>query len=149
MCMADLKLQLNEEKELDLIIENNDFTSDDTINTSIELSITKKRYDKTTSQNGWAAEKILPSDRQQGSRLYLVMQQPITDQSTNLVNKYVYEALEWLIEDKVAESISVSSERVDTNRIDFSVTITKPNDKEENFDYYLNWSAQNVQNRNA
>lgn len=146
--MADLKLQLNDEKELDLVLENNDFISDDTLYTSIDLSLTKKRYDSATAQNGWAGEIVLDNDTRQGSRLYLVMQKPINDQTINLVNKYVYEALEWLITDNVATSIGVTSERVDTNRIDFYVTIVKPDNTTENFNYYLNWNAQSLQSTN-
>lgn len=142
--MADLKLTINENKELDFNILDNDFESDDSLETSVFISLTKHRYDSETALNGWSGEEILTGDIPFGSRLYLAMQENITDSSLSLVNKYVFESLEWMIDDKLAREITINVERVNTNIVGFSVTIFKPDNITEEFEYFLNWQAQQI-----
>lgn len=142
--MADLKLFVTENKELDIDIFNNDFVGDDSLETSVFISLTKHRYDSETALNGWAGEEILIGDVPFGSRLYLAMQGNITENELNLVNKYVYESLQWMIDDSVAKEITVNVERINTNMAGFSVTIFKPDNITEKFEYFLNWQAQRI-----
>lgn len=142
--MADLRLIVNENKELDFNIVGNDFEVDHSLETSVFISLTKHRYDSETALNGWAGEEILVGDIPFGSRLYLAMQENITENALNLVNKYVYESLEWMINDKVAKEITVNTQRLDTNMVGFSVIIFKPDGITEEFEYFLNWQSQQL-----
>ena len=64
-----------------------------------------------------------------GSRLWLMRRAKATQHNLNLAKTYIEEALQWLLDDGVAESIEVITTRgVGPANLRFSVDIQKPSD---------------------
>ncbi len=60
-----------------------------------------------------------------GSRLWLLRRQKVTATAIERAREYAQEALEWLIQDGVADAVSVIAERDSLDRVDLGVTITR------------------------
>ncbi len=83
------------------------------------------------SRYGWWADTYAtdqPDDRF-GSRLWLLMRAKLTDETVQKAQEYAQEALQWLIDDGVAVSVSATAERVGSDRLDLTIEIVKPNDR--------------------
>lgn len=61
-----------------------------------------------------------------GSRLWELLRHTITEETLAMARQFAEEALQWLIDDRVAESVIVDVERGDLNRIDMRVDVIKP-----------------------
>lgn len=61
---------------------------------------------------GWWGDGLddLPNDRI-GSRLWLLVREKLTRETVNRARQYAQEALQWLIDDRVATSVTVTAER--------------------------------------
>lgn len=63
-----------------------------------------------------------------GSRLWLLRRQKITSKTVERLRTYADEALRWLVDDGVADDVTVTAERADIDRVDLSVTISRNGD---------------------
>lgn len=128
-----------------------DFASDAGLETAVAISLfTDRRVTDDelplgeTDRRGWWGDMFPDLDGDQiGSKLWLLEREKITDDTLNRAQEYAEEALAWLIEDGVAESVTVEASVGSSDRLDLAVSITRP--KNENvalFRYQLNWDAQ-------
>ncbi len=74
-----------------------------------------------------------------GSKLWLLMRAKLTDETIVTAKEYAEEALEWLIKDRIASAVDVTAERGALNRLDLSVTITKPDKSQLNLRFQSVW----------
>ena len=91
------------------------------------------------SRCGWWGDTFEVDDKF-GSRLWLLSRAKITDQTPLQAKEYAEEALQWLIDDGVAADVVVTVERATFDRLDMSVTITKPSDTTESLRFQNMWS---------
>lgn len=63
-----------------------------------------------------------------GSRLWLLRRQKITSTTVERLRTYADEALRWLVDDGVADDVTVTAERAGIDRVDLSVTISRNGD---------------------
>ena len=91
------------------------------------------------SRYGWWGDTFEVDDKF-GSRLWLLSREKITDQTPLQAKEYAEEALQWLIDDGVAADVVVTVERATFDRLDMSVTITKPSDTTESLRFQNMWS---------
>ncbi|MDO5531430.1 phage GP46 family protein [Sutterella sp.] len=63
-----------------------------------------------------------------GSRLWLLQREKLTESALRKAEAYAEEALQWLIDDAIVGSVEVMAERGETERLDLSVTLYKPDD---------------------
>lgn len=63
-----------------------------------------------------------------GSRLWLLRRQKITSTTVERLRTYADEALRWLVDDGVADDVTVTAERASIDRVDLSVTISRNGD---------------------
>ncbi|MDR1858666.1 MAG: phage GP46 family protein [Treponema sp.] len=62
-----------------------------------------------------------------GSELWLLKKTGKVDgQTAGVLERMIRESLQWLIEDKLADTVSCAAERNGKNRIDYRVTVTRP-----------------------
>jgi phage gp46-like protein len=74
-----------------------------------------------TNKGTWAQDPSF------GSELWLLAHTGKADaETTGVLERMVREALQWMLEDNLAQSIEVAAERNGKNRIDYRVIITKP-----------------------
>jgi len=68
-----------------------------------------------------------PADPNFGSELWLLKKAGKVDgQTAGTLERMIRESLQWLIEDKLADTIDCAAERNGKNRIDYHVTVTCP-----------------------
>ncbi|WP_005875703.1 phage GP46 family protein [Oxalobacter paraformigenes] len=80
-----------------------------------------------SEKNGWWGDTWpdIENDRI-GSRFWLLTRDTITPKTLARAKEYVEEALQWLVDDLVADSITVSVQRQGIDTIVISTVITKP-----------------------
>jgi len=78
-------------------------------------------------RRGWFAEG-LSADYQNdafGSRLWLLERAKLTAETLRLARSYVEEALAWLVDDGIAESVAVEVQRQGRGGLSIAVTVTR------------------------
>lgn len=77
-----------------------------------------------------------------GSRLWELRRQKATQTVADLARQYCLEALQWLIEDGVAESVEVQTEIINLYTLAIGVQIFKPTGDMQNFKFSFAWDQQ-------
>lgn len=79
-------------------------------------------------RNGFWGDDYDESGTETGSRLWLLSRQKIVPETVERCRAYANEALQWLVSDRVAESVTVSAERSGIDRIDLLVQVVRGKD---------------------
>lgn len=113
----------------DLSITLDDLTQEDTLETAVMLSLYTDRRDDESGDRGWWGDCVADhvGDRF-GSRLWLLDRAKRSAQTLTLVEEYAREATAWLVEDKAAQSVTVSAQYLtaDASAVGLTVTIVDP-----------------------
>lgn len=138
----------------DVSVANGDIVQDGGLSTSVFLSLfTDRRANDgdilppgETSRRGWWGDEFSdnPNDRI-GSRLWLLSRAKQTQETLTAAKGYCVEALQWMLEDLVADSVDVTAEYVGRGLMVIEVSITRPNVDPTTFRYNYNWSTQEAQ----
>lgn len=97
-----------------------------------------------TDRGGWYGDLLsdFPGDRI-GSKLWLLNRSVSRQETRTKAEQYAREALDWLVTDGVAQTVTVRAFLVDRDRIDLDVAIQKPNERSQFFwRYQLLWEGQ-------
>lgn len=137
--MSDLKLKWAEELNLfDLSVQSSDLEKEDGLETAVIVSIfTDARADVVelppgeTDRRGWFGEEFgdVIGDKY-GSKLWLLDREKQTEDVRMRAIEYAKEALQWMIDDGVADSIDVDCQFPARGVWQITVTIKKPNSGE-------------------
>lgn len=128
--MQDIELLKNEDRIYDISITNGDFTSIDGLDTAILMSfLIDKRAESSevgepSARRGWIGnEQNEDPDYEIGSKLWLLDQARILQDTVNQSVDFTRESLLWMIDDSLIKDIQVTGEIVDqrdiTNRVVF------------------------------
>lgn len=136
----DLQFAKNSDGLFDLVLEGQQFTEVDGLETAILVSLlTDARVPesvvKTPSRRrGWVGN-IQTSDtgRQLGSRLWTFEQARITQGTLNDMSVAAEEALAWMVQDFVAKSVSASAVQIDTRTVNIIILIVTIEGKEKQY----------------
>lgn len=74
-------------------------------------------------RGGWWGDTYADDGRKIGSRLWLLRNQPITDELAVKAKAYADEALAWLVEDGVVARVVTTAQRIGTNALGIGVTL--------------------------
>jgi len=98
-----------------------------------------------TSQRGWWGDQFLKNEGDSlGSKMWTVTDRNVVTATTVAsVQTRARQALEWMIEDGVAQSIEVTATRGGTSRIDFEVKIKRPQNPEDDL-FSFKWDGQEL-----
>ena len=77
-------------------------------------------------RQGWWADTYNTDGDLTGSRLWELLRQKVTTQALRQAEEFGREALQWMIDDGVAQTVGVAVEADDSGRVDMLVTVTKP-----------------------
>lgn len=118
-------------QRFDLAIQDGDLMTDEGLETAVILSLFTDRRalaedrlpDGTSDRRGYWADAY--NDRLHGSRLWLLCREKVQDEVLRWAREYAKEALAWLIEDKVAESIVVEAWHVRRDTLGLRVMIRR------------------------
>lgn len=153
--MSDIALQWDPQAlTSDLAIEANDLAQDDGLRTAVVLSLfTDRRAEEgdvlpdnaTTDRRGWWADAVaaIEGDKH-GSRLWLLSRSKKTPDVLTRAEDYAREALQWLVEDKVAAAVSVAASFLDRPFRGYSldITITRPQKDPARYRFDRTWDAE-------
>jgi phage gp46-like protein len=139
----------------DLAVAANDLAADDGLETAVMLSLfTDRRAEDgdvlpagETDRRGWWGDSVpeVAGDRI-GSRLWMLAREKDTAAVLERAKEYAEEALAWMLEDRVAERVTVAAERLEVSAgrsmMLLTVSITRPAAGATSYRYAYNWAAQ-------
>ncbi|MBC8984102.1 phage GP46 family protein [Pseudomonas lurida] len=115
----------------DWTISNGALASSDDLGTAVLISLFSDRQandddvipDGSADRRGWWGD--LDQDKPLGSRLWLLSRSTLSDEVAKLAVIYAKEALQWLIDDLVADSVTVTATPDGVKTLLVSVTINR------------------------
>ncbi len=150
--MSDIALVWDMRKgSADFSVDANDLELDDGLETSVMLSLFTDRGanpgdvlpDAQADRHGWWGDAYPVVDGDHiGSRLWLLARSKQLPEILTRATEYAREALQWLIDDKVAERVDVESEIVRNGVLGLRIVIFKPKADTVNFRYNYTWASQ-------
>jgi phage gp46-like protein len=96
-----------------------------------------------TRQGFWGDSYPVEQGHKVGSRLWLLRREKLTTQTIARAQEYCREALQWLLDDKIASNVEVVCVRNGIDRLDISVTITRYYGGKTKLDFNDAWRAIN------
>lgn len=148
--MADVKL-ISRDQDFLLNYRLGDIESDDGLETAIMVSLFTdqrvKEDELPTGENdrrGWWGDIAIENEQDQiGSKLWLLDRGKADESSRALAKQYAEESLQWLLDDGVADEINVTAVLVPRSRIDLSIEVIPPRNRDKYFyRYQLLWENQ-------
>lgn len=160
--MSDLALQWNPALGTgDLALSGLDYVADDGLETAALLSLACDAPAKPGDQlpsapddlRGWWADAVPFVDGDQfGSRLWTLARSKNDPNVLALAERIALEALQWMLDDLVAETVTTSASFVDASfkppaskpaaGLLIAITITRPKSSPRTFRYARLWDAQ-------
>jgi len=141
----------------DFTTDVGDLTNENGLETAVIVSLFTNRRAKdddilpdptSLDKQGWWGDQASPdvANDQIGSRIWVYMDRAKTTQETLIqVKQAAEEALQWLIEDKVAVKVEVETERAGSpgnDRLHMLVKIYKSREELVTYEYDFNWASQ-------
>jgi len=112
----DIKIDFTDLNNADFILGNGDLERESGLVTSVIISLfTDRRAEEDDNyengdRRGWWADNISEVEGDQiGSKLYLLDRSKATQENIVKLQQYSFEALEWMLEDGVAEKIETEA----------------------------------------
>lgn len=148
--MADLALRWRG-GGAELFLEGNDLARDDGLETAILISLfTDRRTDDPATVptgdsdlRGWWGDAVPVVEGDLiGSRLWLLARAKQTTTTLRRAEEYAREALDWLIQDRVAARIDVVAEWISVGAMRLTVIVHRPSGEEMEYRYNMTWQAQ-------
>lgn len=151
--MSDLRLTRTKEWDFDLEFSDGDLTLSDDLETAIIMSLFSWARRSTEDPDpapggdpmGWWGDETLDDQGDFiGSKLWLTGRSKLTPDLILSATEWGSEALQWMVDDKVAAAVEVIPTRsaLEADRVDILVRLTKPGSPAVDYRYELNWTAQ-------
>lgn len=138
----------------DFAVEANDLATDDGLQTAIILSLfTDRRADDSdalpdgqTDRRGWWGDAFptVQGDKI-GSRLWLLGREKQMQEVVTRAEEYVREALQWLLDDKVADRVDGTAEITRPGMLGITVKVYRPATDAVQWRFDYTWAAQAAQ----
>ena len=150
--MSDIRLDTQDGLSFDITMESNDLKLDDSLKTAVIISLfTDRRVtvdelpDGENDRRGWWADALNGDRDQIGSKLWTLKREKITQDLLDRAKKYCEEALQWLIDDQIAQSVTVFVERAGLYQISIAMEIKRPHDDRIKYRYGFIWGSNGIQ----
>ncbi len=151
---GDIRFNLTE-GEGGMGLVQNDLDRDPGLETAILISLFSDRRadledalpDSSKDLRGWWGDAT--EEDKIGSRLWLLSRSKIEDATSTDAAIYAKEALQWMVEDGVADSVGVVVTRTGTYTLSIDIVITRPKGARDiTFKYFFNWESQAMRQGN-
>ena len=147
--MSDIALILKDNC-FDINVKDGDLEADGGLQTAVSISLfTDRRVndeqlpDLAESKRGWWGDMFPEIDQDKiGSRLWTLEREKRTTQTLRRFEDFCEEALEWLLDDGVASTISVVASYNSDGQLEAELIITKPDGNQSRFQ--TNWDQQEL-----
>lgn len=142
----DIALKYNPDmKHFDLAIEGGDLVTDEGLQTAVILSLYTDRRaleeDELpgggTDRRGWWADAF--RQRRHGSRLWLLAREKAEADARRRAEEYAREALQWIVDDRVAAEVDVEAEHLDRVTLGLNIRIRRGDGSEIQTRYSYVW----------
>lgn len=153
--MGDIALYWSKENAGDIATSEADLLTDDGLETALIMSLfTDRRVSvdedlpaSETDRRGWWGDvvPVVPGDII-GSRLWLLAREKQLADVITRAKEYAAEAVQWLIDDKVAQRVDVVAESTKPGQLDIQVTVYRPLGDAVQFKFDYAWQAQAAMN---
>ena len=150
----DIELFWNAAKfNADFKVVNGQLANEHDIKTALMISLfTDRRANddddlpsKDSNRRGWWGDAFM--SRRIGSRLWLLSRSKKINSVVVRAKEYATEAVKWMIEDKVAESVTVEVEALEPDVLAIAVTVKRNSKPPEKYKFDYAWrDIQNVRN---
>lgn len=136
--------------QFDIATSAEEMTAENSLSTAVTLSLFTDRLantddtlpDESQDRRGWWADALSEQSHDKvGSRLWLLSREKQTTSVLRRAEDYAYEALEWLIEDGIANSVVVTATNPRRGWLLLSIAIEKADGESANYEYI--WEALN------
>lgn len=133
----------------DIFFTDDGFVTDDSLQTAVTISLFTDRrlpdsvanLDGSDDRRGYWGDLVEADGYQWGSLLWTLYRQVITAPVITSCREYCEQALQWLIDDGIAEAVIVTSERAGTYQISIGIEIVK-RDTRDTLRYSYLWSGE-------
>jgi phage gp46-like protein len=149
--MGDIALVWSPNYIGDISVGAADLLTDEGLSTAVIISLfTNRRADRgqalplgETDRRGFWGDAVVdvPGDRI-GSHLWMLAREKQLSEVIARAEEYTREALQWLIDDKVASRVEVLVENTRFQQLDIQVTIYRPSGDPAQFRYNYAWQSQ-------
>lgn len=148
--MADIALLWAAGGFADIATAGSDLQTDDGLETALMISLFTDRRISVDEElpagevgrRGWWGDiGGLPSDRI-GSRLWLLSREKVLPEVIARANEYAREAVQWIVQDKVATRVEVVVESTRFEELDIQISVFRTGGNIVKSRYSYNWQAQ-------
>lgn len=137
----------------EITILANDIETDDGLDSAVNISLfcdaqadpSDVLPDGETDRRGYWADEFEETPAKTGSKLWLLDRAGDSPSTRKQAEQYAKEALQWMIDQGVAKSVSAQVSSAGEVRF-IDVTITRPEGAAVKFRYGLNWKAKAAAN---
>lgn len=134
----------------DIAVEGAVLLRDPTFETSILISLfSDARADNNDTlpgtfifRRGWFGSIVLGFTF--GSKLWLLGRSKLDETTFRLAEQYAKDALAWMIQDGIAESVEAFASKGGNRQLDFTVIVNRKNTSNTFFRFYVNWEYQTI-----
>src|ERR1051326_6857103 len=148
--MSDIRLYIAADGSIDRATSGADLSTDSALQTAVLDSLfTDARVESEdlpfagASRRGWWGNLFPEVDGDEvGSKLWLLAREKRTTDTLNRAEEYTQEALQWLIDDGVAESVDVEPSYDTNGALIIQALITKPGGDQKRFRFAQAWQAE-------
>jgi len=145
MARIDIALTKREDDIYDVTFtKTGDFEASEGLDTAILLSLLEERRansaEVSTPQNrrGWIGNELGDiATYELGSKLWLLDQERLTTDTLNRAVDYARQALQWLLDNDIAQSVTINGEIQFPDGIRLFITLTRDNNNIESFFFNL------------
>lgn len=154
---GDIGLYVKGPGDFDLTFEKGDLKTEDGLRTACLISLfSDRRVERDElplgeqSLRGWWGDLFSDvAGDQLGSRLWLLAREKRTIETLNRAEDYSKEALTWLLDDGIADSLSVDAAYDASGAVVISITLTRPNVSGEVFRFQTKWQFEADQDQES
>lgn len=150
--MADIALTFTDYGGGDLVMSGQDLLRDDGLESAVLVSLFTDRRasaeqlrpgDDPADLRGWWGDynPAVEGDRT-GSLLWLLKREKQTRETLARARQYAEQALAWMLEDRVARSLTVTTSYMAPGFLRIDIEITRPDSSRTQYRYDYEWAAQ-------
>lgn len=147
----DIRIKLNPDLlNFDVDFIDNDLEIDEGLESSILISLFSDRRvtfeeipDNQSDLRGWWGDAVdLTEDNKIGSKLWILLREKQTDETLARAKEYCEEALQWILDDGVAKSVTVTTAYPERGHLRISIDVEKPDGDKVKYAYNFIWEGQ-------
>lgn len=150
--MTDIALEFSDYRGGDIVLAGQDLARDDGLESAVLVSLFTDRRatpeqfrpgDQEADLRGWWGDFNPPSPNDKtGSLLWLLRREKQTGETLARARQYAEQALEWMLEDKVARRVTVAVEYGPPGFMYIEIDIERPGTSRLSYRYDYEWAAQ-------